>query len=281
MTVIDGVHRLRAAQIREDTHISVRYFDGSTEDAFAIAVRMNVTHGLPLSLSERKTAALWLVGSRPEWSDRLIASTTGLSHRTISAVRQSATGENAQSHSRVGKDGRVRPLRAAEGRKIAAEMIRLNPDASLRQIAKVAGISPGTVKDVRDRMRDCDGAKLSVADSAVDHNASPSEIDDQDISLDVTRDTSPTPIQSAILNGLKNDPALRFNIKGRALLRRLTFSVMDIHEWERILEEAPEHCAGSLARLAHANSQAWRDLAGRLDQGQEEPVSRRHESQTG
>ncbi|MCZ9343092.1 ParB/RepB/Spo0J family partition protein, partial [Streptomyces sp. TRM76130] len=38
MRVIDGIHRLRAAQLRGDDKIAVAYFDGSESDAFVLAV---------------------------------------------------------------------------------------------------------------------------------------------------------------------------------------------------------------------------------------------------
>src|SRR6267154_66006 len=42
MRVIDGMHRLDAARIKGHDTISVRYFDGSEEDAFLLAVAANV-----------------------------------------------------------------------------------------------------------------------------------------------------------------------------------------------------------------------------------------------
>src|SRR5687768_2708992 len=42
MRVIDGMHRLRAARLRGQHEIDVRFFDGSEEDAFVIAVAANV-----------------------------------------------------------------------------------------------------------------------------------------------------------------------------------------------------------------------------------------------
>jgi hypothetical protein len=73
MRVIDGVHRLRAARLRGQPRIAVRFFDGNDNDAFVLAVRTNVAHGLPLSLADRKAAAAQIVASHPHWSDRMIA----------------------------------------------------------------------------------------------------------------------------------------------------------------------------------------------------------------
>ena len=43
-------------------------FEGNSGEAFAEAVRCNVTHGLPLTLDERRTAALRLLRDLPDWS---------------------------------------------------------------------------------------------------------------------------------------------------------------------------------------------------------------------
>jgi hypothetical protein len=64
-------------------------------------------------------AAAAIIQLHPEWSDRAIASAAGLPAKTVRGIRR-ATGEDAQLHKRVGKDGRVRPVNAAAGRQLAA-----------------------------------------------------------------------------------------------------------------------------------------------------------------
>lgn len=152
MRVIDGTHRLRAAALLGRSEIDVRYFDGPAEDAFVLAVEANVEHGLPLSHSERTAAARRILRSHPRWSDRAIASVVGLSSKTVAAYRHKLGGALAEVATRVGQDGRTRPLSSAEGRRIAGRLILESPEASLRVIARQAGISPGTVRDVRARM---------------------------------------------------------------------------------------------------------------------------------
>src|SRR4051794_13870261 len=49
MRVIDGMHRVGAAQLRGDETIEARFFDGTSQEAFILAVRSNITHGRPLS----------------------------------------------------------------------------------------------------------------------------------------------------------------------------------------------------------------------------------------
>jgi ParB-like chromosome segregation protein Spo0J len=153
MRVIDGMHRLRAAELRDRDEIDVRFFDGDESDAFVLAVRANVTHGLPLSLTDRKAAAARIVAAHPDWSDRLIASRTGLAAKTVSTMRDENEDSATHDDSRVGQDGRIRPIDSSAGRQIAGDLIAENPGLSLRQVARRAGISPETVRDVRGRLR--------------------------------------------------------------------------------------------------------------------------------
>lgn len=152
MRVIDGMHRLRAARYNGREKIDVRFFDGSEDEAFIQGVEENIAHGLPLSLADRKAAAERIMKLRPELSDRAIASRTGLAAKTVSTIRRRSSEHLPQSNVRVGADGRLRPLSGSEGRRRASEMIAARPDASLREIAKAAGVSVGTAHDVRGRM---------------------------------------------------------------------------------------------------------------------------------
>ncbi len=77
MRVIDGLHRMRAARLRGDQTIEVQYFTGDDDAAFLLAVEANTAHGLPLSLSERKAAAVRLIAMFPDRSNRSIAASAG------------------------------------------------------------------------------------------------------------------------------------------------------------------------------------------------------------
>lgn len=127
-------------------------FDSGEDDAFALAVKSKMARGLPLSLADRKRAASRIIASHPHWSDRMIASVAGLAARTVAVIRAAAREEARDPHARVGRDGRVRPLDATEGRKLALELMAANPGLSLREVAKAAGISPETVRDVRNKV---------------------------------------------------------------------------------------------------------------------------------
>lgn len=115
MRLIDGAHRLEAAKSKGASLIRARFFDGTEEEAFVLAVRANIAHGLPLSIVERKTAALRIMRMYPMWSDRRVAEVTGLDHKTVGAVRRLSTGEVPQTGHRLGRDGRLRRVRVSSG----------------------------------------------------------------------------------------------------------------------------------------------------------------------
>ncbi|MEV6975323.1 ParB N-terminal domain-containing protein [Kitasatospora sp. NPDC093806] len=152
MRVVDGTHRLRAAIARGEELIRARFFDGPRRDAFLLAVRENTAHGLPLSLADRAAAATRIIRSHGHWSDRAIAETAGLSASTVREIRRATLDTAEQPAVRLGRDGRTRPLNSSQGRVLAGRLMAEMPTASLRQIARLAGISPGTVRDVRARL---------------------------------------------------------------------------------------------------------------------------------
>ena len=110
MRVIDGMHRLRAAMRANADTVRARIIDCSDGRAFLLAVRSNIGHGLPLTLADRKAAAHRVLRAEPRWSDRSIAALTGLSHKTVGAIRRRSSGEFPQSAKRLGRDGRIRSV---------------------------------------------------------------------------------------------------------------------------------------------------------------------------
>ncbi|BBC36111.1 hypothetical protein SGFS_074050 [Streptomyces graminofaciens] len=264
MRVIDGMHRLLAARWRGRHEIQVRFFDGPAEDAFILAVKANVRHGLPLSAAERTAAAIRIIRAHPEWSDRAIAATTGLSAKTVGAQRLRMQGDPGRP-ARIGKDGRVRPLNSAEGRRIAARLIAEDPTASLRSIAKRAGIAPGTVRDVRYRLERGEDPVPSRPQAApttpVTPTTAPGSPRPAPPHLTAHRDTAPMSAEAreAMFRSLCRDPSLRMNETGRLLLR-----MMEIHmaaDHRHIAAAVPAHCADSISAMATACAEVWQELA--------------------
>jgi ParB-like chromosome segregation protein Spo0J len=273
--VVDGRHRVRAARLRGAEDIAARYFDGDQSDAFVQAVQANLTGGLPLTLADRTAAAARIIETHAHWSDRAIATTTGLSHKTVAAIRRRASGDS-QSSARVGRDGRVRPLSTAAGRRAAGMLIAEKPDVSLREIARSTGLSIGTARDVRARVRRGEDpvlpqqrarATAPAPRQPVEPPAPPTPLPDP-----------PTGDLAAVLCQLRRDPSLRFTEGGRLLLRLLDTHTLDPAAWVRLIGIVPPHWNHVIATIARGHADAWRGFADRLEAT---PATRRAVSPAG
>ena len=264
MRVIDGMHRLRAARLRGDQNVEVEFFDGDTEEAFIAAVRANITHGLPLTLADRKAAAQRILGCQPHRSDRWIGQATGLAAGTVAAIRRRAGTAGRRGQSRLGRDGRVRPLDPAEGRWRAQLEISARPDASLREIADAAGISPATAKDVRDRLRHGDDLKpwaqrkgrngeQATAEGRIDGSGTGKSPPVDQISPD------------GPLRRLMRDPSLRYSEPGRRLLRTLELHARGPGAVQELIDKVPAHCGYLVAKLMRQYARQWLELADALE----------------
>lgn len=270
MRVIDGRHRLRAASLRGDTDIEVRCFDGDEDDAFVLAVRLNVHHGLPLTLSERKSAATRIVASYPHWSDRTVARCTGLSAKTVGKLRRQLTEEIPQLAARLGRDGKVRPLSPLDGRRRVVNQLREAPGTPLRELAERAGVSVSTVRDVRDRLRRGEspfpGGRQRTESSWGEHPESVVSGDDGRVpAAERARSRDATcrceHDSQGVLRKLTQDPAFRGSETGRQLLRMLIATELDLDQWCTIIENVPSHGAPWVRAIAARRVEEWKRLA--------------------
>jgi ParB-like chromosome segregation protein Spo0J len=259
MRVIDGTHRLSAARLRGDDTIEVEFFEGSEQEAFVLSVAANVEHGLPLSLADRTVAAERIIATYPAWSDRAIAAATGLGARTVRGVRrrvEAGSHDERAAKSRLGRDGRVRPLDGAEGRRRASQLLRDNPGSSLREVAKDAGVSPSTVLDVRNRLRRGEDPVPAVGGEREQGAPLP---EPQDTALESRANLN------SVLGGLASDPSLRFTDSGRSLLRWMLSRVVHPGEWRDMVGKVPPHCTYIMADVARRCADEWLQLAGDLE----------------
>ncbi|HEV2343285.1 MAG TPA: hypothetical protein VGS97_04270 [Actinocrinis sp.] len=266
MRIIDGMHRLLAARLRGEADIAVEYFDGSADDAFVRGVRANVTHGLPLSRLDREVAAARIIGSHRQWSDRALADAVGLSAPTVAAIRRRLSGSEPAMEVRLGRDGRSRPLSTAEGRLKASRILDERPDASLRQIAREAGISVGTARDVKKRLNRGEDpvparvpARRAAAHPPDTGTASLAPTAEALASRTVQFDVA------ALLHILRRDPSLRFTNVGRALLQWLSVQELDPDGRLDLVRSVPPHCRTSVAALARNCAEVWQELAVALE----------------
>jgi ParB-like chromosome segregation protein Spo0J len=261
MRVIDGMHRLRAAILNGQREIRVQFFVGADIDAFVVGVRANIGHGLPLSLADREAAAERILESHPQWSDRAIAEAAGLASTTVARIRSRSTDKDSRSDVRIGRDGRVRPISSAAGRRAAGQLFADRPDASLREVAEAAGISPATAKDVRERLRRGDDPvppKLTLAERKNETAAGGDHSEVQVVSrIERIERPDQMPDPALVLRKLQRDPALRLNDAGRVLLRWLSARSLNTEDWEGIEAGIPAHCVPLVADLALGFADEW------------------------
>ncbi|KNB50302.1 hypothetical protein AC230_23735 [Streptomyces caatingaensis] len=259
MKVLDGVHRVQAAVLRGESEIRAELLCGPEKESFVHAVRANTAHGLPLSLEDRKAAALRILREYPHCSDRSLGDVAGLSARTIARLRRSTANGPRSNDGRLGRDGRVRPASTAEGRLRAGHLLREHPGASLRDVAHRAGISLGTAQDVSRRLRSgldplpdrlrADAAAVRGRPEAHARAAAPE---------------APRPPEG--LAFLRQDPALRSSDAGRALIRLLSAheAVLATGAGPASAAAVPPHCVPAAAEAARACARAWARFADEL-----------------
>lgn len=254
MRVIDGVHRLAAARLRGAEFVEVQFVAGTADDAFVLAVELN-HGGLPLTLADRTAAAARIIASHREWSDRRIAAVTGLAANTVGAIRRRLGGRDGQLTARVGRDGRTRPGSTVQARLLASELIADNPSASLREIARAAGMSPATAGDVR--------ARLSRGEPPITPRQRVALREQPPVAVPAARRGSPVN-HADLVHRLRGDPSLRFTDGGRVLLRAMEACLFDPDHWERITASVPPHHRDAIVQVVRRSAGAWQEFADRL-----------------
>jgi len=234
----------QCVQSRCEEHVKVRYFDGTDDDAFLLAVMANAKYGLPLSLADRTAAAARIVLTHPDWSDRAISAAVGLAHKTVAAVRLRVQQEDAVGVKRRGRDGRLRPVSAAAGRLRPAEILARNPGATLQELSAEAGIALATAKDVRDRVRRGDDPLSFRQRSGQPDWHVDSDPDDAGATAEIERASR---YLHTILHALQRDPSLWRNELGRKVLRMLGSHSLSSEEWQSFISTVPLHCSAALA----------------------------------
>jgi hypothetical protein len=243
MQIIDGARRAAVALQQHQDTIAVQFFEGSAEAAFVLAVVSNdVTHGVPLSLQERKAAAKRILGMYPDWSDRMIASIAGLTHPTIARIRGNlSTGKTFQLRRRLSRDGKTRP--AAPN----------HPGRGAHKQTS-AGHGAGVAHRIEQTERSADAV---YGDRAPGASATKPP-------LPATNVPDPGIARAYVaLQRLAADPALHTDTC-RALIRLLRQSLHLYTKVVALSASAPEHCRDTLADAAGAIGDVWARLAREL-----------------
>ena len=248
--IIDGLYRFHAAKSLGYSKIACVYFEGTRDEAYLEALRRNTQHGLPLTLEERKRAAVQALRLRYEWSDRRVAELVGLSATTVASIRSALscpTDRDRQLDTkRVGRDGRTRRRDGIVLRQQIATAIHSTPRDSLRQIASRVGSSPETVRKVRAEMMIGVDNRSSTVSVLQPHNHEP----DEARGPRVTRWTTDSALNSTPI-------AKQFSV---------WFASSSIDdEWHAYLAELPISRVYEVADEARRRARCWAEFAKALE----------------
>lgn len=249
--VIDGAHRIAAAQRLGLARIAVTFFEGDSEAGFVEFVRRNVSQGLALTVDERKRAARRILRSHPIWSDRRVAELCVLSPKTVSAVRVLVDADRGDQtpqrgiQMREGRDRRLRPVANGSARARAMSALRERPDASLREIASEASVSPETVRQARLHL---------VTDAAATPDIAPAAIVDETPPEDAEPQTDPW----------ERDPALTSSECRKDFVAWFEQTAIADADLSRI-ESVPLSRVYVIADEARRRSEIWMTLARALE----------------
>jgi hypothetical protein len=270
--VIDGLHRLEATKLCGDHLIQARFLDCTDSEALVLAMKTNSSHGLPLSKADRVSGASSVLTAHPDWSDRVIGDITGLSPKTVGALRNRSVSGAHLGTKRLGHDGRRRPVAPSEGRRRAAEYIGTHPNAPLRQVARETDVSLGTVHDVSAQLRRGVGLEpnkdrevaarppVAPAEGAADVDGTPlrrkNHVDEQ-----LT--------WAVVAAKMANDPTIRYTEGGKEFLRWMALHATDPDGWRELVSTIPDHWLGAITPIVDSISKEWGLFAEQLKSKQE------------
>jgi transposase-like protein len=140
------------------------------------------------------------------------------------------------------------------GRERAAEVLASKPDASLREVARLAGVSPATVSDVRSRLA---RGEAPAGETKTDPRTP--------VRTPAARPQR-RPDPALVLDKLLRDPSLRNNEEGRNLLRLLRNNAIGMQQWADLAAAVPPHCGGLVVQLAQRYAELWLEFSRELDE---------------
>lgn len=241
--VVDGRHRVRAAVLRGERQIAARLCFDDVDEIFALAVAVNAANGHPIPTDDRKRHATALLAAHPEWSTRRIAVASGLAPGTVGTLR----GAASPTEVRISRNGRRRAVDTGRGRRIASDVLAAEPEISLREVARRAGVSPSTVRDVRNRMRQKGNRAERRPATGGRHPGRPA---------------APHAVGHLLVAKLCTDPTLRYTLTGRRLLAGLLAAgAIEDGDLAELASSLPAHCVSLIAAAAGDCARTWQALA--------------------
>lgn len=255
---------------------STYYGTTSTRPGHAGGPPGGLAAGRPLPRTERIAGAERILAACPDWSDRVIAQITGLSAKTVAALRKRSAasapapnapvGGAAAGGKRLGRDGKRRPVVPAEARRRAAEYVRAHPGASVREVARAIDVSVGTVHGAMEKLRrgQPDGAHSSRRPTG---RAQAPRVPAPPVPVPALRDpgiAGRPRIRHVIYGRLSADPALRYSERGRVFLRWIAEYSLRAEEWRGFIDAIPGHRLDDVSQIAAGVSEEWQEFAEQL-----------------
>jgi ParB-like chromosome segregation protein Spo0J len=115
--ILDGRNRYRAC-LKAGIEVKTEPFEGTEADARAFVISKNI-HRRHLTAERKRALIAELVKAQPEKSDRQIAKTAKVDHKTVAVVRSEIEGRGEIPHveTRTDTKGRKQPARKQPSRK--------------------------------------------------------------------------------------------------------------------------------------------------------------------
>jgi hypothetical protein len=157
----------------------------------------------------------------------------------VATLRKCPTAEAAQLDTRVGKDGRYRPIGPEKQRAEIVECLSANPTLSLRRVAQLVHASPSTVSNVKRQIATTvtEASRKELARSAKcgGDNAGP---------------------EHAVANSGKSG-AMIGALTDRGCDEWLGSRSTDLAEWSESIIEVPPNTISIWAGYARAQAERW------------------------
>lgn len=150
--IVDGEHRVEAARRRGIGRLAAVVLSGDADAEIVEAIRSNTRHGLPLTRAERRKGAAAVLAARPDLSDRAVARICGVARTVVASVREDdrrSRGQNSHLNGRTGADGKTYGRLPDGWRRHLEALLRIRPEASVRELASLTGASVGAVQRYR------------------------------------------------------------------------------------------------------------------------------------
>jgi hypothetical protein len=238
LCIVDGAHRLAAAELLGLDEVKVAYFSGADQEAYIEGLRLNVRQGLPFTLRDRTKAAANLVSLCSTWSDRRIAITCGVAPGTVGRIR--ATVQNEQLPRREGIDGRLRPADPKEARRHISQVLAVMPNAKTHELVAITGSAPATVRSARRGPIPIRLTSGQCPDRGTDLEAGPSPTEDAAFSCDA---------------------------RAQAFAAWFQAHLIEDSHWAGLIQAIPIGRVYTLADEARHQARCWERLAKQLELG--------------